>query len=670
MINTVLIVDDSLTVRMDLAEVFEGAGFRSLPCATLAEARKALQSAPVKVVILDVLLPDGDGVELLKEIRASPGGASMPILMLSTETEVEDRIRGLKTGANEYVGKPYDTEYVLAKVRELLRSQVPSGPDVTTILVIDDSATFRNELGQALESAGYAVLTASTGEDGLRLAGNRRPHAIIVDGVLPDLDGATVIRHIRLDAALRGVPCLLLTASEDQGAELRALDAGADAFVRKDEDIAVILARLGAVLRSTTAGRSADETISLRGPKKILAVDDSATYLETLAAVLRSEGYDVILGRSGEEALALLSVQSVDCILLDLVMPGLGGQETCRRIKAATMMRDVPLIMLTALEGREAMVQGLGAGADDYIQKSSDFEVLRARVRAQIRRKQFEDENRRIREELLRSEIEAGEARATRELSETRAALVEELEHKNRELEAFSYSVSHDLRAPLRGIDGFSYALLEDNGGQLDAQGQDYLRRIRAGAQRMGELIDDMLALSRIGRADLNRAKVDLSGLAQLAAADLQMREPERRVTLEIQDGMVDVVDRRLFRILLDNLIGNAWKFTGKVEQPRITFGLQALPAGRTYFVRDNGAGFDMSYAERLFRPFQRLHPESEFPGTGIGLATVARVIERHGGRIWAESAIGEGTTIFFTVSEAIPDRAEKLRPAVIAVAR
>ena len=165
--------------------------------------------------------------------------------------------------------------------------------------------------------------------------------------------------------------------------------------------MAIILAKLAAILRRTSGALPTDEKTSVLGPKKILAVDDSATYLQELAGSLRQEGYDVILARSGEEAIELLAIQSVDCILLDLLMPGLGGQETCLRIKAAPITRDIPLVMLTALEEREAMIQGLSAGADDYIQKSGDWEILKARVRAQIRRKQFEDENRRIREELL-----------------------------------------------------------------------------------------------------------------------------------------------------------------------------------------------------------------------------------------------------------------------------
>ncbi|HWO94187.1 MAG TPA: response regulator, partial [Dehalococcoidia bacterium] len=512
MSDSVLIIDDSLTVRMDLADAFEAAGFRVRLSASAAQAREALASGPVDVVVLDVLLPDADGVELLRELRATTATSSAVILMLSTEAEVKDRVRALKTGADEYVGKPYERLQLVSRAKELRRMrQTEMAEGRLTILVIDDSATFREGLQEALEGVGYSVITAASGEEGLRAAADRLPHAVIVDGLLPGMDGASVIRRIRLDAALRTIPCILLTASEEAGAELRALDSGADAFVRKVESVEVILARVGAVLRRTSASPPREGTSSLLGPKRILAVDDSRTYLHELAAALREEGYDVVLAHSGEEALELLAVQRVDCVLLDLLMPGLGGQETCRRIKAAPGVRDVPVIMLTALEERGAMIEGLLAGADDYIPKSSDFEVLRARVRAQMRRRQFEDENRRIREELLRRDLEA---RSAKELAEMRAVLLQELERKNRELEAFSYSVSHDLRAPLRSIDGFSQALLEDYSQVLDERGRDYLRRVRGSAQRMAELIDDLLQLSRVSRAELRRAPVNLSEMA------------------------------------------------------------------------------------------------------------------------------------------------------------
>jgi two-component system, NtrC family, sensor kinase len=651
MSGTVLIVDDSLTVRMDLTEAFEAAGFHTIPCAALAEARGALTRGVVDLVILDVLLPDGDGVEFLKEIRECGSSQTAAIILLSTEAEVKDRIRGLQRGADEYVGKPYEVGYLLARAREFLRARRAPSAGSKTVLVIDDSATLRDELTKALESASYVVLTAASGEEGLRVAADQRPDAVLVDGMLPGIDGATVIRRVRLDAALRGIPCLLLTASEDQRSELRALDAGADAFVRKEEGAAVILAKLAAVLRGAGSAKPVEDTASLLGPKKILAVDDSMTYLQELADALRGEGYDVILAHSGEEAIELLAVQSVDCILLDLLMPGLGGQETCRRIKITQIVRDIPLIMLTAMEDREAMIQGLGAGADDYISKSSEFEVLKARVRAQIRRKQFEDENRRVREELLLKEIEASEAHAARELAETRAVLVAELERKNKELEAFSYSISHDLRAPLRIIDGFSQILLKDCASSLDANGMHHLGRVRSAAQRMGELIDDLLQLSRVARGDLSRNRVNLSGIARIVAAELGKNEPERNVEFDIPDELFADADSRLMRVALENLFGNAWKFTSKIAAARIEFGAEQSDAATVYFVRDNGAGFNMEYAHRLFSPFQRLHRDADFPGTGIGLATVYRIFDRHGGRVWAEGAVGKGATIYFTVS-------------------
>jgi two-component system NtrC family sensor kinase len=378
-------------------------------------------------------------------------------------------------------------------------------------------------------------------------------------------------------------------------------------------------------------------------------VDDSETYLRELADALRADGHEVILARSGEEALELLAVQPVDCILLDLLMPGIGGKETCRRIKSVPVMRDIPIVMLTAVDDRASMIQGLGAGADDYIAKSSDFDLLRARVLAQIRRKQFEDENRLIREQLLRSELEAVEAQTARKIAEARAAMVEELEMKNRELETFSYSVAHDLRAPLRSIDGFSQALLEDCGDRLDDEGKLHLRYVREAAQDMAVLIDGLLSLARVARSELQREPVDLTGLARTIFAQLRKTAPDRAVTTIVADELMVEGDPRLLRVVLENLLGNAWKFTAKRAASRIEFGVTAGGGSPTYFVRDDGAGFDMTYAGKLFGVFQRLHATHEFEGTGIGLATVQRIVSRHGGRVWAEGEADRGATFYFT---------------------
>ncbi|NMG07001.1 GAF domain-containing protein [Brasilonema sp. UFV-L1] len=226
-----------------------------------------------------------------------------------------------------------------------------------------------------------------------------------------------------------------------------------------------------------------------------------------------------------------------------------------------------------------------------------------------------------------------------------------ELQAVNKELEAFCYSVSHDLRAPLRGIDGFSQALLEDYFDLLDTTGQDYLRRIRGATHRMGQLIDDLLNLSRVTRSDMHLETVNLSLLARGICTELQQSQPERQVEFVIQTGLIAQGDSRLLRVLLVNLLNNAWKFTSKHLQARISFGASQSESGKSvYFVRDDGAGFDMAYTNKLFSPFQRLHGMNEFPGNGIGLATVQRIVHRHGGRVWAEGAVEQGATFYFTL--------------------
>ena len=236
--------------------------------------------------------------------------------------------------------------------------------------------------------------------------------------------------------------------------------------------------------------------------------------------------------------------------------------------------------------------------------------------------------------------------RLNRELAHTKTRL----EATNKELEAFSYSVSHDLRAPLRSIDGFGLALLEDYGQLLEGEGKIYLERLRANTQRMGELIDAMLELSRVTRTQMHVETVDLSALAKMIAAELTEAASPCSVEFICETGIRAQGDPRLLHIAMENLLANAWKYSGKVAHPRVEFGTGQIAGKPSYFVRDNGVGFDMANADKLFGAFQRLHAEAEFPGTGVGLATVKRVIQRHGGRVWAESSPGAGTTFYFTL--------------------
>jgi len=247
----------------------------------------------------------------------------------------------------------------------------------------------------------------------------------------------------------------------------------------------------------------------------------------------------------------------------------------------------------------------------------------------------------------LRNEV-AERARVEEALRQAKSVA----EATSQELEAFSYSVAHDLRAPLRSVDGFSQALLEDYADRLDAEGKKYLGHIRGSAQQMAGLIDDLLELARVSRADLRHERVDLSELARSVLATLRESQPERQVEVVIQDGVVAQADARLLEVVLTNLLGNAWKFTGKRASARIEFAAMAGESAPVYLVRDDGAGFEAAYVGKLFGVFQRLHAAHEFEGTGIGLATVARIVRRHGGRVWAEGEVDRGATFYFTLEE------------------
>lgn len=668
----ILVVDDSLTVRMDLVEALEAAGFSTVQAATLDEARRRLRGEAIAVMILDVVLPDGDGIEFLAEVKNDTTAPTPFILLLSSEAEVRDRIRGMSVGADDYIGKPYDVNHVVLRSRELVSSRSP-GHDARPILVIDDSKTFREQLRTSLEEANYSVVVAASGEEGLRLAAGLRPQAILVDHMMPGLDGCSVIRQVRLDSALRTTPCVLLTASEGERVELRALDAGADAFVRK-EDIEVVLARLVAVLRGRTAQPAA--AAGLLSPKRILAVDDSPTFLDTLASVLQSEGYDVVLARSGDECIAMLGAQQIDCILLDLQMPGTDGLQACRHIKAAPGLREIPLIILTGRDDRPAMIDALGSGADDFIPKSSDFEVLKARVRAQLRRKQFEDEHRDIRERLMRADFLTAEARAERELLRTRALLVEELEAKNEELSR-AYAelqnaqqhliqsakmaslgelvagVAHELNNPLAFVRSHVETVrrsLKVLDGVLQSEGQSEhqaawvkagsrLVEIDRGLERMSELVIKLRTFSRLDEGELKY--VDLAESLESVLTILGHRCKNRiAITTDMAEPRHIECYASLLNQALMNLIANAIDAVPGLG----TIHIASSWSGDDVVIRiaDSGTGIPEHLRQRVMEPFFTTKPVGQ--GTGLGLSITYSIVQKHGGTLDLLPRPGGGT--------------------------
>jgi len=366
----------------------------------------------------------------------------------------------------------------------------------------------------------------------------------------------------------------------------------------------------------------------------ILVVDDDSTKRFALKTILAPLGENVVEASSGADGLRQLLRQEFAVVLLDVRMPMMDGFETAQLIRQRPRSELTPIIFVTALDQAETdMGRGYDLGAVDFVFAPVVPAILRAKVAVFVELYRAQQELRRY-----RSQLEV--------LVEERTTALTAI---NRELEAFSYSVSNDLRAPLLAFDGMSKALLEDYGTKLDKKAKDYLLRMRRASQRMTSVFDGLQSLFRLTSGEIHREPIDITGLAKEVVREIRAEEPSRKVKVEIGEGIKGSGDKRLVRILLANLLNNAWKFTASEKEPRIEVGTEIVDGESRVYVRDNGVGFDMIYAHRLFGAFQRLHSQSDFPGAGIGLATARRIVNRHGGRIWAEGAVGEGATFYFT---------------------
>jgi len=502
----------------------------------------------------------------------------------------------------------------------------------TKILILEDvpldAELMEHELYR--EKLQFESLRVETREDFINELENFKPDLILADHSLPKFDGLSALKIV--EKKCPQIPFIFVSGKIGEEFAVEVLREGATDYVLKNN-----LSKL--VPAVERALKEANEQIELKMAEEALRnreeqlrmitdnmldvvaqIDGDGTLQYVSPSVKTNLGYEpeYILGKSISELLNLINSDDLE--------------------KVKSTFRAVDRSSPNKLEFRCQHADGHNMWLESIGNPLLDDEgkIIGAifAIRDITERKKAEKELKKYHEQLEK-------------MVEARTA---ELEAINKELESFSFSVSHDLRAPLRRIDGFSQALLEDHEDKLDPQGKDYLNRVRLSAQRMAELIDDMLKLSRLTRSEMHREKVDLSEMADTIAKELQNTQPERQVEFLIEDGAIVNGDARLLRATLENLFNNAWKFTSKHPSARIEFGITEYNGKPVYFVKDDGSGFDMKDVDKLFKPFQRLHTSDEFAGSGIGLATVQRIIHRHGGLVWAEGELEKGATFYFTI--------------------
>ncbi|MGD9367414.1 MAG: response regulator [Desulfobacteraceae bacterium] len=708
--DKILIVDDQPEDIWPLSQHLQP-GFDVLCVTSGKEALEiAFSENRPDLIMLDIMMPDMDGYEVCEKLKSDASTREIPIIFLTGKTADPEQVKGLGLGAQDYVTKPFSLPVVMARVKSvlnlkkemnrrlLLKAQLEAlnlqlehqvrqkqreleaarealkqyedkwsrlfkeegaAKAPKHILVVDDNPENVHILANNLQSQ-HEVICTTSGKEALEIAfSDDRPDIILLDIMMPDMDGFEVCSRLKANAETWSIPVIFITALGQEVDETRGLNLGAVDFITKPFSIPVARARIEAHLRlkeemdsRITLARKLEElnkNLEARIQKKAVALEQAHEELKTSESKYRGiyenaiegifqttpEGRFLDASPSLARSLGYDSPGELVATVTDAAhQPFLRPQDQ-KIVWQALDQKGELFGFETQFKKKNGEVVWVMISAKAVRDKNDELHYFQGFVVDITERKRAEEEIRRLNQELEQRVVDR----------------TVQLEAANKELEAFSFSVSHDLRAPLRHIVGFLELLQKKSAVALDEQGQHYMDVISESTRKMGQLIEDLLSFSRMGRQALSRQAVDLKTLVGEVIDELGPEAAGRTISWHVGDLPMVTGDRALLRIVLVNLISNALKFTRPREQAEIEIGCTPGRKNETFvFVRDNGVGFDMNYADKLFGVFQRLHQADEFEGTGIGLATVRRIIARHGGRTWAEGKPDHGAAFYFAL--------------------
>lgn len=699
--SKILVVEDSAIQAEMLRRILAKRGYDAFIAKDGAEGLSQTLDQKPELVISDINMPVMDGYEMCQKIKQDEATRHIPVILLTELSDVRDVFRGLEAGADHYITKPFQEEHLLSKVDDILTlppndrvKETHSGWEITiedkTCIIPADKrkilnlliSTYENAVTQNRELIKTQLELKKFNEQleervKERTAALRDSEERYKTTLHTSQEGFWIANTGGRFVDVNDSCCNTLGYSRDELLAKTVQD------IEASETPEQITQHMQYIIKT---GSDRFETRYRRKDGRIIDVEVSVTYTHIMGDYFFVFFRNITGRKQMEEKLKEYSKHLEEQIKNRTAE--LCNSEERFRVAAQTtsdLIWEWDIINVR-MEWFGDIDNLLGYARDEFPRTLESWEMailpddhtqMADALEAHLKEgKPYDIEYRVQRKDgtllhisdrgiALKNEkgvpfkmIGACTDITRRKNNEEKIKLLNadlkkrslELEAINKELEAFSYSVSHDLRAPLRSIDGFSKALLEDYADTLDEQGKDFLRRVRSATQRMAQLIDDILSLSRITRSEMRREDVNVSTMVHEIAEELKKTQPERPAEFIIAPDIIINCDARLIRIVFENLLGNAWKYTGKKPLTRIEFGTNPFEGHPAYFIRDNGAGFDMANVGKLFGAFQRLHSPSDFPGTGIGLATVQRIIHRHGGRIWAEGKVDEGATFYFTL--------------------